>query len=412
MSTQAAGSAGGGEAAPPTKLLRSLHLGYIKTLSTAQSTLSLTYHLTTHLRLNAVYWGLCATHLLRAPDTLNRDDLVSFVWQCYVPEIGGFAPFPKHDAHILPTLSALQILAMCDALDTVDQAVPPPTPSEASTSTSKPGTAAAATSSRSRREAIIAFILSLRQPQDGSFVGDASQLENDTRFLYCACQALTLLGALDRIDREQTIAYLERCRNFDGGYGTRVGAESHSGQGTSEGTAVYAQPSQVSRCADPLGSYLLAVFVCTATLTLLDALPPPSSPAHLSLSTWLSERQILPSGGLNGRPQKLEDVCYSWWVLSSLSMLGRLHWLDADRLRSFILRCQDDEVGGLADREGNVSDVFHTVFGVAGLSLLGDTSIAEVDPVFCLPAALTRKLGINKPFQVLPRREFPTENPS
>ncbi|KAK0548647.1 Rab geranylgeranyltransferase [Tilletia horrida] len=384
MSTQAAGSAGGGEAAPPTKLLRSLHLGYIKTLSTAQSTLSLTYHLTTHLRLNAVYWGLCATHLLRAPDTLNRDDLVSFVWQCYVPEIGGFAPFPKHDAHILPTLSALQILAMCDALDTVEQVVPPSTPSEALTSTSKSGTAAAATSSRSRREAIIAFILSLRQPQDGSFVGDASQLENDTRFLYCACQALTLIGALDKIDREQTIAYLERCRNFDGGYGTRVGAESHSGQ----------------------------VFVCTATLTLLDALPPPSSPAHLSLSTWLSERQILPSGGLNGRPQKLEDVCYSWWVLSSLSMLGRLHWIDADRLRSFILRCQDDEVGGLADREGNVSDVFHTVFGVAGLSLLGDASIAEVDPVFCLPAALTRKLGINKPFQVLPRREFPTENPS
>ncbi|CAD6899619.1 unnamed protein product, partial [Tilletia controversa] len=151
-------------------------------------------------------------------------------------------------------------------------------------------------------------------------------------------------------------------------------------------------------------------FVCVATLTLLDALPPPTSQAHQSLSSWLSERQILPSGGLNGRPQKLEDVCYSWWVLSSLSMLGRLHWIDAGMLRGFILSCQDEEVGGMADREGNVSDVFHTLFGVAGLSLLGDASIAEVDPVYCLPAELTRKLGINKPFQVLPRTEFPTDD--
>ena len=30
------------------------------------------------------------------------------------------------------------------------------------------------------------------------------------------------------------------------------------------------------------------------------------------LAWWLAERQ-LPSGGLNGRPEKLPDVCYSWW---------------------------------------------------------------------------------------------------
>ena len=31
---------------------------------------------------------------------------------------------------------------------------------------------------------------------------------------------------------------------------------------------------------------------------------------------------------LSGRPEKLPDVCYSWWVLSSLSIIGRLHWID------------------------------------------------------------------------------------
>jgi geranylgeranyl transferase type-2 subunit beta len=45
------------------------------------------------------------------------------------------------------------------------------------------------------------------------------------------------------------------------------------------------------------------------------------------LGWWLCERQ-LPSGGLNGRPEKLPDVCYSWWVLSALTILGRLHWID------------------------------------------------------------------------------------
>lgn len=78
------------------------------------------------------------------------------------------------------------------------------------------------------------------------------------------------------------------------------------------------------------------VFTCLATLNILNAL-------HLldpdPVGSWLCERQ-LPNGGLNGRPQKLEDVCYSWWVLSSLSMAQRLHWINANKLRAFILSAQ------------------------------------------------------------------------
>lgn len=55
------------------------------------------------------------------------------------------------------------------------------------------------------------------------------------------------------------------------------------------------------------------------------------------VSWWLCERQ-LPSGGLNGRPEKLPDVCYSWWVLSALTILGRLHWVDKDHLVCIISR--------------------------------------------------------------------------
>ena len=96
------------------------------------------------------------------------------------------------------------------------------------------------------------------------------------------------------------------------------------------------------------------------------------------LGQWLSERQV-ERGGLNGRPEKLEDVCYSWWVASSLTMIGRLHWIDGGKLARFILECQDSEQGGIADRPGDMVDVFHTHFGIAGLSLLEFPGLEEVD---------------------------------
>lgn len=106
----------------------------------------------------------------------------------------------------------------------------------------------------------------------------------------------------------------------------------------------------------------------------------------------MCERQ-LPDGGLNGRPDKLPDVCYSWWVLSSLDMLGKKHWIEQDKLIEFILKSQDDN-GGIADRPGDMPDVFHTFFGVCGLSLLGYQGLQEVDSTYCMPKKIIDKLRI------------------
>ena len=81
---------------------------------------------------------------------------------------------------------------------------------------------------------------------------------------------------------------------------------------------------------------LISVWVCLAALSILNSLHIVDVP---TLAGWLSERQ-LPSGGLNGRPEKLEDVCYSWWDLASLSILGRLGWINRDKLIGFILESQ------------------------------------------------------------------------
>jgi len=72
-------------------------------------------------------------------------------------------------------------------------------------------------------------VLSLQQPS-GVFAGD-SWGEVDTRFTYCAVNALSLLGHLHELDVDRTIGYIEKCKNFDGGFGSTIGAESHAAQG-------------------------------------------------------------------------------------------------------------------------------------------------------------------------------------
>ena len=54
---------------------------------------------------------------------------------------------------------------------------------------------------------------------------------------------------------------------------------------------------------------------------------------------------------------------------------------------------QDAEDGGFADRPGDCVDPFHTLFGLAGLSLLGQSDLLEkVNPVFCMPESVISKL--------------------
>lgn len=78
------------------------------------------------------------------------------------------------------------------------------------------------------------------------------------------------------------------------------------------------------------------------------------------------------------RTLQLPDVCYSWWVLASLKIIGRIHWIDKSKLRTFILACQDEETGGFADRPGDM------VSAGAGLRESGNVISDELHglPVF------------------------------
>lgn len=254
---------------------------------------------------------------------------------CFHDDDGGFGPAPSHDSHMLYTLSAVQILCMIDGFADFE---------------------AVHTNGKQR---IANFVAALQQPS-GTFAGDRWG-ETDTRFLFCALCTLSLLGLLPSqstqepplINTASAINHVKACQNPDGGFGVSPGYESHSGQ----------------------------VYTCLGALSITgeqdDFL---GEEGKDRLGAWLSERQ-LPSGGLNGRPEKLADSCYSWWVGCSLTMIGRMHWIDGRKLTEFILQCQDPEEGGIADRPGDMVDVFHTVFGVAGLSLVGYEGVESVDAV-------------------------------
>lgn len=199
----------------------------------------------------------------------------------------------------------------------------------------------------------------LQNLETGTFAGDEWG-EEDTRFLYGALNALSLLGLMHLVDVNKAVDFIASCANSDGGYGICPGAESHSGQ----------------------------IFTCLAALSIANRKDLIDVD---KLAGWLSERQVA-CGGLNGRPEKKEDVCYNWWVLSSLEMIGRSHWIDREELIKFTLSCQDTEHGGLSDRPGDMVDVWHTLFGLTGLSMLNYPGMEAIDPVYCLPKYTTDRV--------------------
>lgn len=315
------------------ELYRQKHIDYIKSLD--EQTEEYEYWLSEHLRLNGVYWGLTALCILNSKDTFQKESVVEFVQSCWCAT-GGFAPFPNHDPHLLTTLSGLQILLTMDSLDWI-------------------------TDDDTRLKLCVEFICS-NQLDDGSFQGDKFG-EIDLRFSYNALSCLSILGKLTPEIVNPAVEYIIKCLNFDGGFGLCPGAESHG-----------------SNAFIALGALKITNKMDLLTKEQID-----------NISWWLCERQV-PEGGLNGRPSKLPDVCYSFWILSALAILDRIDWIGEDKLSEFILESQDPVKGGISDRPGNEVDVFHTVFGLAGLSLMQYPNLIKIDPVYCMTYDDTKKI--------------------
>lgn len=329
---------------------KEIHVNYIKE---SIRTKNILYYLTEPMRMSTVYWSSNSLKILKDPyfDHL-RPAVIKFVKSCMNTD-GGFGGNVGLPSTVLSTFTALQILFI--------HGVP----------------------YYSRKT--VDYILSM-QLCGGGFVNDEF-LEKDTRFDCCAVLSLHLLSimkdhfgtdaeqacflidneeALDRgrlkepipdefldeirFDKNTSIRYLLTCYNTDGGFGQLAGSESHAAQ----------------------------VFCCLSALRSLGGL---DSVDRAQIEDFLVFRQC-PNGGLNGRINKKEDVCYSFWAFAAVQLLGA-DSIDRSALMSFIYECEGEN-GGFSDRKGNECDLYHLMFSLASLSLMQEEGLREVDPGFAL----------------------------
>jgi len=351
------------------------HAEYAKQVMRSRDIL---YYITEQDRMSTLYWSINSLKMLKDPTfQIIKPQAIQFVLSC-LKDNGGFGPTKEYSENIVSTFNALQILFLYDVpyydRKTVD------------------------------------FILSLQRP-DGAFIFDYYG-DLDTRFDCCGINSLHLLSImkevshLDQIaareictqlsglpdvftedsslentqctpienvtvklnhkllslkinqefvvdigwDLKPTLNHLLECFNHDGGAGQLKGSESHAAQ----------------------------VFCVLSSLRTLGCL-------HLidrhKTVDFLVYRQ-LSNGGLCGRVNKKEDVCYSFWAYSSLVML-EAEYIDVEKLREFVMRCEGEN-GGFSDRPGNEPDVYHMMFSLASLSLMGCEGFSRIDPGFAL----------------------------
>ena len=80
-------------------------------------------------------------------------------------------------------------------------------------------------------------------------------------------------------------------------------------------------------------------------------------------------------------------------------MLNRVHWIDEKKLKYFLLASHDEETGGLAARPGNFPDPFHTLFGLAGISMMTNHStLKKINPCLCMCEDVLKRHSLEIPY--------------
>ncbi|KAK6842984.1 prenyltransferase and squalene oxidase [Apiospora arundinis] len=86
-------------------------------------------------------------------------------------------------------------------------------------------------------------------------------------------------------------------------------------------------------------------------------------------------------GGFNGRPNKLADTCYAWWVAGALQVLSsalpEAASLDRTSGRAFLLQKTQNAYGGFGKDAGAPPDLFHSYLGLAALAAMAGEETEE-----------------------------------
>ena len=186
----------------------------------------------------------------------------------------------------------------------------------------------------------------LQQP-DGSFVASVEAAENDMRFVYLASSICYILNDFSGIDVDATVNFVLKSIRYDGGIAQGPGLEAHGG----------------------------STFCGLASLKLLGRLDALSTAQRSNLLRWCVSRL---HQGFQGRPNKPDDTCYTFWLGAAIRILcrdesevrrfGRL----CSRSHKYVLNTQEPIVGGFGKWPSVTPDPLHTYLGLCGMALFGD----------------------------------------
>ena len=110
-----------------------------------------------------------------------------------------------------------------------------------------------------------------------------------------------------------------------------------------------------------------STYTAIASLVLMNRLDNLGPKRRANLIRWCLMRQ---SDGYNGRTNKDNDSCYSFWIGATLHLLGEFHMTHITSTRQFLLRnCQHSILGGFSKSPGAPPDILHTFYSLCWLSM-------------------------------------------
>ncbi|KAM5471275.1 geranylgeranyl transferase type-1 subunit beta [Microsporum audouinii] len=283
---------------------------------------------------------------------------------------------------------------------------------------------------RVRRRECLSWLCSM-QREDGSFgqtlgPGDSIDGGRDLRFCCCAAGIRYILKGEENegdINAKRLIDYVQACQTYEGGFAESPFNESNAGLTyCALGTLSFLgclQPekkltSSVTLRGSTENERLISWLVFRQTtfieqeeedndvtgdnnrVTEAQGQEPPGTPlddAIASLPALEADSQSTSLyAGFNGRPNKIADTCYCFWVTGSLAMLDRLSLVDSQANRRYLLEKTQHMIGGFGKTSGEPPDLLHSYLGLASLGLFGEQGLDAVDPMLCASRRVRRHL--------------------
>ena len=179
----------------------------------------------------------------------------------------------------------------------------------------------------------------------------------DMRFVYCAACICTFLNNFGTIDKTAMKNFILKSFSYEGAFGQGPDLEAHGG----------------------------STYCAVAALSMLGELTNLDSNIKEKCLKWLSFRL---DSGFQGRPNKQDDTCYTWWVGGALKLLNgctsptennNFVMEQIQHCIPYVLSTQDPITGGLAKWPDLTPDPLHSYLGLSGLGLGNYPELRPVD---------------------------------